>query len=73
MRGFTDFQNHAGTISDAVGLLTSRITNVEQSVSTVSAKMVSFVEMEKNVGSLTQNVSSLTARMCKIETYAASV
>ena len=65
VRGFTDFENHVKTILDAVCLFTSRITKVEQIVNTFSAKMVSFAEME-------QNVNSLTARMCKIETNAAS-
>ena len=65
VRGFTDFENHVKTISNAVGLLTSRITCVEQIVSAPSAKMVAFAEME-------QNVSTLTAGMCKFETSALS-
>ena len=62
VRGFTDFENYVKTISDAVGILTSRITNVEQIVSALHAKMVSFAEMEQNVNSLTQNVSSSTVQ-----------
>ena len=65
VRGFTDCENHVRSISDAVGLLTSRITAVEWVVNTLSAETVSFAEME-------QNIRSLTARMCKIETNAAS-
>ena len=44
------------------------VTNVEQIVSAFCAKMGSFTEMEQNVSCFTQNASSLTARMCKIET-----
>ena len=65
VRGLTNFENHVKTISDAVCLLTSRITNVEQIVSALSAKKVAFTEME-------QNISTLTARMCKFETSAFS-
>ena len=46
VRGFTDFENYVKTICDAVGLVTSRVTNVEQIVSSLSAKMVAFTEME---------------------------
>ena len=52
VRGFADFDNHVKTISDAVVLVTSRITNVEQIVNTLSAKMVSFAEMEQSVSPL---------------------
>ena len=48
-----------------MGVVTSRIASVEQTVNALSAKMAMFAEME-------QNVSALTARMCKVETYAAS-
>ena len=46
-------------------LLTSRITNIEQIVSTFATKMAAFAEME-------QNVISLTTRICKIEAGATS-
>ena len=66
VRGFADFfANHVKTISDAVVLVTSRMTNVEQIVNTLSAKMFSFAEVE-------QNVSSLTTRMCNSKTNIAS-
>ena len=65
VRGFIDFENHVKTISIAVGLLTSRITNVEQIVSALPAKMVAFAEME-------HNFSAVAARVCKIETGTAS-
>ena len=65
VRNVASYESHIQTISNSVVLLTSRITNIEQIVSTFSTKMVAFAEME-------QNFSSLTARMCKIETSAAS-
>ena len=71
-RGFADFDNHVKAISEAVGAVTSRITSVEQTVNTLSAKMALFAEMEQNVSALNHNVSSVTARICKIETNAAS-
>ena len=46
-------------------LLTSRITNIEQIVSTFATKMATFAEME-------QNVISITTRICKIEAGATS-
>ena len=53
VRRFADFvDNHVKTISDAVVLVTSRMTNVEPIVNTLSAKMVSFAEVEQNVSSL---------------------
>ena len=61
VRGVTDFENHVKTISDSVCLVTSRITNVEQVVSALSARMVAFTKME-------HNFSALAARVCKIET-----
>ena len=37
-RGFADFENHVKTLSEAVGMVTSRITSVEQSVNAFSAQ-----------------------------------
>ena len=59
-RGFADFDNHVKTLSEAVGVVTSRIASVEQTVNALSAKMAMFAAME-------QDVSTLTARLCKIE------
>ena len=64
-RGFADFDKHVKTLSEAVGLVTSRIARVEQIVNALSAKMAMFPEME-------QNFNNLTARVCKIETCATS-
>ena len=72
VQGFADFDKHVKIISEAVGLVTSRITIVEQTVNAFSAKMALFAEMEQNVNALSQNVSSLTTRMCKIEADVAS-
>ena len=72
-RGFADYDNHVKTLSEAVGMVTSRIASVEQTVNALSAKMASFAALEQNVSTLTENVSSLTARICKIETNATSV
>ena len=47
MRSVTNFESRVQTISNSVGLLTSRINNVEQIVSALSAKMVAFTEMEQ--------------------------
>ena len=52
-------------MTNSVVLLTSRITNIEQIVSTFAIKMAALAEME-------QNFSSLTARMWKIEADVAS-
>ena len=71
--GFADFDNHAKTPSEVVGMATSRIASVEQTVNALSAKMASFAALELNVSTLTENVNSLTARICKIETNATSV
>ena len=71
-RGFADFDNHVRTISEAVGAVTSRITSVEQTVNALVAKMALFPAMEQNVSTLTENVRSLTARICKIEANATS-
>ena len=60
VRGFADFDNHVKTLSEAVGMVTSGIASVEQTVNALSAKMAMFAAME-------QNVSTLTARLCKIE------
>ena len=59
-RGFAEFDNHVKTLSEAVGMVTSRIASVEQTVNALSAKMASFAASE-------QNGSTLTARLCKIE------
>ena len=59
-RGFADFDYHVKTLSEAVGMVTSRIASVEQTVNALFAKMAMFAAME-------QNVSTLTARLCKIE------
>ena len=64
-RGFADFDKHVKTLSEAVGMVTSRIAGVEQTVNVLSAKMAMFAVME-------QNFNNLTARVCKVETYAAS-
>ena len=64
-RGFADFDNHVKTLSEAVGMVTSRIASVEQTVNALSAKIAMFAEMDRNF-------NHLTARMCKVETYAAS-
>ena len=64
-RGFADFDNHVKTLSEAVGMVTSRIASVEQTVNALSAKMAMFAEMELNF-------IHLTARMCQVETHAAS-
>ena len=71
-RGFAVFDNHVKTLSEAVGMVTKRIASVEQTVNALSAKMASFAASEQNV-TLTENVSSLTARICQIETNATSV
>ena len=72
-RGFAEFENHSKILSEAVGMVTSRITSVEQTVNALSAKMALFAAMEQNVSTLTEDVNSLTARICKIETNATSV
>ena len=71
--GFADFDIHVKTLSEAVGMVTSRIASVEQTVNALSAKMASFAALEQSVSTLTENVSSLTARICKIETNATPV
>ena len=48
-RGFADFDNHVKTLSEAVGMVTSRIASVEQTVNALSAKMASFAASEQNV------------------------
>ena len=69
-RGFADFDKHVKTISEAVGVVTSRITSVEQTVNALVAKVAL---LEQTVNTLTENVSSLTARECQIEANATSV
>ena len=64
-RGFADFDKHVKTLSEAVGIVTSRIASVEQTVNALSAKMAMFAEMD-------HNFNNFTARVCKVETYAAS-
>ena len=71
-RGFADFDSHVKTLSGAVGMVTSRIASVEQTVNAFSAKMASFAALEQNASTLTENVNSLTARICKIEKNATS-
>ena len=63
-RGFEDFDKHVKTFSEVVGMVTSNIPS-EQTVNALSAKMAMFAEME-------QNLNNFTARVCKVETYAAS-
>ena len=58
-RGFADFEIHVKTLSEAVGMVTSRITSVEQSVNALSAKMALFAAMEQNVRPL-QKTSTLS-------------
>ena len=60
-RGFEDFNNHAKTISESAGPVTSRITRVEQTVNALVVKMALSPDMEQNVSAI-----------CKIETNAAS-
>ena len=57
-RGFADFDKHVKTLSEAVGMVTSRIASVEQTVNALSAKVAMFAEME-------QDFNNLTARVCK--------
>ena len=59
-RGFADLDNQVKSICEAVGIVTSRITSVEQTVNALCAKMALFAEMEQNVSALTENVSSLS-------------
>ena len=49
---WTNTQDHLG----GPGIVTSRITDGELIVNTLSAKMASFAEMEQNVSALSQNV-----------------
>ena len=48
-RGFADFDNHVKTISEAVEVVTSRLTSVEQTVDALVAKMALFTALEQNV------------------------
>ena len=65
-RGFADFDNQVRTFSAAVGMVTSRISSVEQTVNVLSAKMAMFAAME-------QNFNTLTARVCNVETCRLSI
>ena len=49
---WTNTQDRLG----AVGIVTSRITDAELIVNTLSAKMALFAEMEQHVSALSQNV-----------------
>ena len=51
-RAFADFDNHVKTISEAVAVVTSRITSVEQTVNALVAKMALFTALEQNVNTL---------------------
>ena len=42
-----DFDNHVKTLNEAVGMVTSRIASVEQTVNALSAKMASFAALER--------------------------
>ena len=44
-RGFADFDKHVKTLSEAVGMVTSRIASFQQTVNALSAKMAMFAEM----------------------------
>ena len=44
--GFADFDNHVKTLSEAVGVGTSRNTSVEQTVNDLVAKMALLTELE---------------------------
>ena len=57
-RGFADFDKHVKTLSEAVGMVTSRIASVEQTVNALSAKMAMFAEMEQNFNKLTARATS---------------
>ena len=65
-RGFADFDNHVKTLS-AVGMVTSRITSVEQTVNAFSAKMALFAAMEQNVSTFAQNVRSLVVACARLK------
>ena len=62
--GFADSDKHDKTLSEAVGVITSRIASVNQTVNALFAKMAMFAEME-------QNFNHLIVRLCQ-ETHAAS-
>ena len=61
-RGFADFDKQVKSISEAVDIVTSRIS-FEQTVNAPCAKVAQFAAME-------ENVNSLTARKCQIEANA---
>ena len=62
-RGFADFDKQVKSICEAVGIVTSRITSVEQTVNAPCAKVALFAAME-------EDFISLTARTCQIEANA---
>ena len=45
-RGFAEFDNHVKTVSEAVGVVTSRIASVEMTVHALVVKMVLFTALE---------------------------
>ena len=59
-RGFADFDNHVKTLCEAVGMVTSRITSVEQTVNALSANMALFAAMEQNVSTLYRKCQQLS-------------
>ena len=56
VQGFKDLDKPLKTTCEAVGIVTSRITDAELIVNTLPAKMALFAEMEQNVSALSQNV-----------------
>ena len=71
--GFAEFGKQVMSICEAVGIVNSRITSVEQTVNALCAKVALFAATEQNVSTLTENDSSLTGRVCQIEANATSV
>ena len=61
-RGLENFGNQIKTFCEDVGMVTSRITNVEQTVNAFSAKMSLFATMEKNVNT-SQKMWTLSLRV----------
>ena len=39
-RGFADFDNHVKTLGEAVGMVTSRIASIEQTLNALSSTLV---------------------------------
>ena len=56
VQGFKDLDKHSRPFGRPLGIVTSRITDAELIVNTLSAKMALFAEMEQNVSALSQNV-----------------